>query len=183
MKRTISVIAIVAISSLVFVSQASERVWYIDSYGFRPSLEDDTVFGNYTTDNTFTYYNRCTPSVRIDVYDPDGVDSVWLTYRRANETSMLNQTMDTTSLGRWNTYEGDFEVDVSLSETEFIVQFHCNDSLGYQSSSGEFSLFILYNPPDPPENGNYGMELLLGLSIVAIVVVGLFYLRKSYSKK
>lgn len=182
MKRTISVIVIVAISSLVFVSQASERAWYIDSHGFRPSLEDDTVFGNYTTEYTYTHYPWCTPEVHIDVHDPDGVDSVWLTYRRANETSGLNQSMDVLPPNNGNSYVGHFTVDVSPYTNEFIVQFHANDSLGDQTSSNEYTLVIFYNPPDPPENGNYGLELLLGLSFVAIAVVGFcfwkFYLKK-----
>ncbi len=175
-KSFICVIEVATICSLVFVSPISGYDFNIDLNNIQQSLQDDTVFGNYTSDGTFTYYKSCRPSVFIGVYDPDGVDSVWLTYRRANETSVLNQSMDIYPLGYSNRYVGSFEVSVSLSETEFIVLFHANDSLGYQTSSNEFSLFILYNPPDPPANGSFDPNLIIGLSIAIVVSVGLFYL-------
>lgn len=173
-KDTIIPILVAIMCFLALVSPVSGIGCHLDLIHYQPSLQDDTVFGNYTTDNTMTYYNTCTPEVQIEVYDPDGIDSVWLTYRRMNESSILNETMDVLSLGDRNTYIAYFTVNVYQTYNNFVVQFHANDSLGHQTSSNEYSLVVVYNPPDPPANGNYGLQLIIGLSISSIVAVGFF---------
>ena len=133
------------------------------------------VFGNYSTDLTSTFYNQCTPSVDIDVYDPDGVDAVWLSYKRANETSWTNQSMSLLPPGEGNTYVGRFTVNVSRTETWFDVQFFANDTLGHMSSSSVYPLLILYNKPDDPGPSVFPWFLVVPV-LVVIFPFGLYHL-------
>jgi hypothetical protein len=147
----------------------------IEQNNFQPSLQEDAVFGNYSTDFTFTNYKQCTPEISIDVLDPDGIDSVWFTYRRTNETSVLNQSMDILSSDSLNRYVGYFTVIVSQTTTEFAIQFHTNDSLGHQSSSDEYLLVIRYDP-GTSNDGSVDPNLIIGLSIAIALSVGFFIL-------
>jgi hypothetical protein len=146
------------------------------------SLQDDTVFGNYTSDGTLAYYTTCSPSVFIDVYDPDGVDSVWFTYRRSNETEPLVEFMESLPPGESRTYVGRFEANVSQSETEFIVQFHANDTLGHQSLTDEFSLVVFYSSPDPTGNGGLDALLISVSAVVVLVLLGIMYASRRESE-
>jgi len=131
------------------------------------------VFGNYSTDLTSTFYNQCTPSV--DVYDPDGVDAVWLSYKRANETSWKNQSMNLHPPGEGNTYVGRFTVNVSRAETWFDVQFFANNTLGHMSSSSVYPLEILYNKPDTLDSSEFPWFLVVPV-LVVIFPLGLYLL-------
>ena len=133
------------------------------------------VFGNYSTDFTITFYNHCTPSVDIDVYDPDGVDAVWLSYKRANETSWKNQSMNLHPPGEGNTYVGWFTVNVSRAETWFDVQCFANDTLGHMSSSSVYPLEILYNKPDTLDSSEFPW-FLVGPVLVITFSLGLYLL-------
>jgi len=171
----ICLVIVASICSLAYVSPVSGYSLNTDLAYFQPHLQNDTVFGNYTFSNTWTDDTVGTPDVRIDVTDPDGIDSVWLTYRRENETSILNKSMHTSFIGNWNSYTGWFRVNVSQTETWFIVQFHANDTLGHQASSIEYRLAVYYSRPDLPSNEDYSFQFIIGLSIVLVCAGGLFY--------
>ena len=136
---------------------------------------EGAIFGNYSTDLTITFYNHCTPSVDIDVYDPDGVDAVWFSYKRANETSWKNQSMNLHPPGEGNTYVGRFTVNVSRAETWFDVQFLANDTLGHMSSSSVYPLEILYNKPDTLDSSEFPWFLVVPV-LVVIFPLGLYLL-------
>ena len=135
---------------------------------------EGAIFGNYSTRRTDTFYNHCTPSVDIDVYDPDGVDAVWLSYKRANETSWKNRSMSLLPPGEGNTYHGRFTVNVSQTETWFDVQIFANDTLGNMSVSSVYPLVIHYSRPNPVD----GSEFIWITVVPALVIfpLGLYLL-------
>ena len=142
---------------------------------FVSDSSEGPVFGNYSIDLTSTFYNQCTPRVYIDVYDPDGVDAVWSSYKRANETSWKNQSMNLHPPGEGNTYRSRFTVNVSRAETWFDVQFFANDTLGHMSSSSVYPLKILYNKPDYPGPSEFPWFLVVQV-LVVIFPLGLYLL-------
>lgn len=174
MQRYFTFVVVAAtICSLLYISPVPGHGHHFDLGYLQSNFQDDTIFGNYTY--TYPNYYPWLVSVYIDVQDSDGVDSVWLSYRRENETLVLNQSMSRTVLGSGNRYVGDFRANVSQTVTGFIVQFHANDTLGHQASSIEYSLIVYYNPPDTLPNEDYGLQFIIGLSIALVSVVGLFY--------
>ena len=133
------------------------------------------VFGNYSTDLTNTFSNQCTPAVYVDVYDPDGVDAVWLSHKRANETSWKNRSMSLRPPGEGNTYVGRFTVNVSQGETLFDVQFFANDTLGNMSVSSVHSFYIRYSRPNPVDSSGFPW-FLVGPVLVVAFSLGLYLL-------
>jgi len=142
---------------------------------FVSDSSEGPVFGNYSTRRTATFYSQCTPSVDVDVYDPDGVDAVWLSYKRANETSWTNRSMSLLPPGEGNTYHGRFTVNVSQTETLFDVQLFANDTLGNMSVSSVYPLMILYSRPNLVDASEFPW-FLVGPVLVVIFPLGLYLL-------
>jgi hypothetical protein len=198
-KCVIYLVIATTMCSLVYVPALSGLGLSTEQSHFRPSDQGDTLFGNFSAGNTHAYSNGyCQPDIYIDVQDPDGVDTVWVSYRRANETSVLNKTMDESGLGDSNSYFCYIAVFVSEAETYFIVRFYANDSLGFQTSSDDETLKILYNPPNPTSPTSTSTEtttastseplelltyVLLAVSVVSSVIIITAVLRIHRHKK
>ena len=171
----IVVLIVVTMCPLVYEKQIIENFPNNNQAYFHPSLQNDTVFENFQVENNFTNFWQCTPRVSIDVSDSDGIDSVWFTYRRSKETSVLNKSMDMYPYGDLIRCVGYFTVTVSQTTTEFIIQFHANDSLGHQTSSDEYSLFIRYDPGTSAD-GSIDPFQITGLILVVLLPIGFIIL-------
>jgi hypothetical protein len=147
----------------------------------RISLANETVFQNFTaTDTSITseYHN---PSVYVDVYDPDGIEAVWFSYRRANESTAQTKPMEKRPQG--NRYHGIFSITVSEPETDFVIRIYANDSLGNTASSREYNLRVQYYPYHYHDPGivlgpaQFILLVVVALSAVVVVILYLVFKR------
>lgn len=133
------------------------------------SLKNETVYGNFSYDvpGWATSSNQRV-DIEIDVFDLDGVESVWFTYRRSDETNTPSGAMEERGD---HPYAGQFGVTVSTFETLFVVRFYANDTLGEVTSSSEYTVLVLYNVPHDDGASNPRWLVLPVVLIVSVAVI------------
>ncbi len=149
--RYIAVIFLIVIAGLLSLPTCKESRGFLrtsTSYHSQFSLQNETIFQNYTYDNAYTWSQSCVPWVFIDVVDPNDVAAVWFTYRQSNESTTQKGDMAPSIFGT-NGWDGSFRVNVSERETIFVVRFYANDTLGNMASSSEYTLLVTYDPYEP----------------------------------
>jgi hypothetical protein len=160
---------------------ASAASTSIDDFFLNETPTHNTVFGNYSTNGTSAFYNRAFPTAQIEVYDPDGIDTVWFFYKRTNESVGQNQTMEPVEWEHRNYYSGNFEAYVTNRYTDWNIRFYANDSNGIESASEEYILRVVFSKSHTYtlSQETFGMAAIIIAIPIILILIPVFIRRRS----
>ncbi|MGY5875432.1 MAG: hypothetical protein RTU30_06785 [Candidatus Thorarchaeota archaeon] len=175
----LALLTILIIASTIYLTPPTSDINLLYEKSYLVADDSGPSITRFQFPDGSSFYRDYSGYTSIDVSDEDGVDQVWCSYRKENDTEWMN-----VSMGQRDSDTYSCVVFGYLEEfrTTFHIHFHANDTNGMSSTSELFSEVVYYDAPDPPPNSHIpDLIILLTAAVFGISIIVVLALRRRKS--